>query len=78
MDDGSRHMVWMLAVLLTSSLTHCFYAGALPPCISLALFTQIHKKGCNLNAAIHRPIAVGKPLHRLYIMNTQKKAGGVA
>ena len=41
-------------------------AGALPPFISSALVTPIHRKGCTLDAANHRPIAVGELLYRLY------------
>ena len=71
MEDGSRHKVWVLAPLLT-----CFRAGALPPCISSALVTPIHKKGCTLDAANSRPIAVGEPLYRLYTIILNKRLVG--
>ena len=40
MDDGSRHKVWILALLLTRFHNHCFRAGALLPGISSALVTR--------------------------------------
>lgn len=49
MEYGSRHKVWVLAPLLTRFLNRCFRAGVLPPCISSALVTPIHKKGCTLD-----------------------------
>ena len=72
MEDGSRHKVWVLAPLLTRFLKHCLRAGALPPCISSAPVTPIHKKGCTLDAANYRPIAVGEPLYRLYTIVLNK------
>ena len=66
MDKGSRQKVWILAPLLTRLLNLCFRSGLLPPCIASALVTPIHKKGCTLDTANYRPIAVGEPLYRLY------------
>ena len=66
MDNGSRQKVWILAPLLTRLLSRCFRSGSLPPCIASALVTPIHKKGCTLDTANYRPIAVGEPLYRLY------------
>lgn len=64
--DGRRVKVWMLAPLLASLLNACFVKGKLPACISSGLVTPIHKKGCTLDPANYRPIAVGEPLYRLY------------
>ena len=76
MEDGSRHKVWVLAPLLTRFLNRCLRAGVLPPCISSALVTPIHKKGCTLDAANYRPIAVGEPLYRLYTIILNKRLVG--
>ncbi|RYE04502.1 MAG: reverse transcriptase family protein [Rickettsiaceae bacterium] len=76
MDNGSRQKVWILAPLLTRLLNHCFHAGSLPPCISSALVTPIHKKGCTLDAANYRPIAVGEPLYRLYTIILNRRLVG--
>ena len=76
MDDGSRHKVWVLAPLLTRFLKHCFRAGSLSPCIYSALVTPVHKMGCTLDAANYRPIAVGKPLYRLYTINLNRRLVG--
>ena len=76
MEDGSRHKVWVLAPLLTRFLNRCFRAGVLPPCISSALVTPIHKKSCTLDAANYRPIAVGEPLYRLYTIILNKRLVG--
>ena len=76
MEDGSRHKVWVLASLLTRFLNHCFCAGALPSCISSALVTPIHKKGCTLDAANYRPIAVVEPLYRLYTIILNRRLVG--
>ena len=76
MEDGSRHKVWILAPLLTRFLNCCFCAGALPACISSALVTPIHKKGCTLDAANYRPIAVGEPLYRLYTIILNRRLVG--
>ena len=77
MEDGSSHKVWVLAPLLTHILNHCFCAGALLSCVSSALVTPIHKKGCTLDAANYRPIAVGEPLYRLYTIILNRRAGGM-
>ena len=76
MEDGSRHKVWVLAPLLIRFLNHCFRAGALPSCVSSALVTPIHKKGCTLDAANYRPIAVGEPLYRLYTIILNRRLVG--
>ena len=55
-----------LAPLITRLLNCCFRSGSLPPCIASALVTQIRQKGCALDTANYRPIAVGKPLYQLY------------
>ena len=39
-----------------------------PPCIASALVTPIQKKGCTLDTANYRPIAVGEPSHWRYTM----------
>ena len=65
-EDGRRFKVWMLAPLLTSFLNACFRRGQLPACISSALVTPVHKKGCRLDPSNYRPIEVGEPLYRLY------------
>ena len=41
MHDGSRHKAGVLVPLLTSFCNHCFHAGALLRCISLALIALI-------------------------------------
>ena len=76
MEDGTRHKVWVLAPLLTRFLNRCFRAGVLPPCISSVLVTPIHKKGCTLDAANYRLIAVGEPLYRLYTIILNKRLVG--
>ena len=76
MEDGSRHKVWVLAPLLTCFLNRCFCAGALPSCISSALVTPIHKKGCTFDAANYRPIAVDEPLYRLYTIILNRRLVG--
>ena len=76
MEDGSRHKVWVFAPLLTRFLNRCFRAGVLPPCISSALVTPMRKKGCTLDAANYRPIAVGEPLYRLYTIILNKRLVG--
>ena len=73
MEDGSRHKVWVLAPLLTRFLNRCFRAGVLPPCISSALVTPIHKKGCTLDAAHSCGRAPLPAVHH----HSQQKAGGV-
>ena len=76
MEDGSRHKVWVLDPLLTRFLNHCFRADALPPCISSALVIPIDKDVCTLDAANYRPIAVGEPLYRLYIIILNRRLVG--
>ena len=72
-EDGSKFKVWMLASLLTSFLNACCRRGQLPACISSAMVTPVHKKGCALDPSNYRPIAVGEPLYRLYttILNSR-------
>ena len=55
---------------------HCFRACALPPCISSALVTPVHKKSCTLDAANYRPIGVGEPLYRLYTIVLNRRLVG--
>ena len=72
----SCSLVLLLSPLLTRFLNHCFCAGALPSCISSALVTPIHKKGCTLDAANYRPTAVGEPLYRLYTIILNRRLVG--
>ena len=44
-----------------------FQSGAVPACVTSALVIPIHKESKDLNTANCTPIAVGEPLHRLYI-----------
>ena len=76
MDDGSRHKVWVLAPLLNHLLNYCCHAGALPPCISLALaiVKPIHKKSCTQELLASRGRALLPALHD-YIQ--QKVCGAV-
>ena len=66
MDNVSRQKVWILAPLLTGLWNRCFQSESLSPCIASALVTPIHNKGCTLDTANYRPIAVGEPLYRLH------------
>ena len=77
MEDGSRHKVWVLAPLLARLLNRCFRAGVLQPCISSALVTPIHKKGCTLDAANCWPHSCGRALLPAVHHHSQQKAGGV-
>ncbi len=67
-ENGNMKKVWILASLLTSMLNAFFLGSSIPACVSSGLVTPIHKKGCTLDPANYRPIAVGEPLYRLYII----------
>ena len=68
LEDGNGRMkkIWIVAPLLTDLLNSFFLHGSIPACVSSGLVTPIHKKGCSLDPANYRPIAVGEPLYRLY------------
>ena len=65
-DENGRRKVWILEPFLADLLNACFIRGSIPACISSGVVTPIHKKGCTLDPANYRPVAVGEPLYRLY------------
>ena len=63
----------ILHEIVSSSLLNAYFdSGSVPACVTSALVTPIHKKGCDLDTK-KRPIAVGEPLYRLYTVILNKR-----
>ncbi len=67
-ENGNMKNVWILAPLLTSMLNAFSLGSSIQACVSSGLVTPTHKKGCTLDPANYRPIAVGEPSYLLYII----------
>ncbi|KAK9817444.1 hypothetical protein WJX74_007421 [Apatococcus lobatus] len=65
-EHGNRDKILLLVPLLTDFLNAFFLSGSVQACFTCGLVTPIHKKGCSLDPANYRPIAVGEPLYKLY------------
>ena len=73
MEDGKVSKLYVLAPIPAALHNNAFQSGTLPAAVKSSLITPVFKKGDESDTSDYRPIAVGKPLCRLYaaILNSR-------